>query len=286
MSSYKKNNYGLVLGNIVLKNKPACLVELGVLHGYSTSFIAQALKEIKKLTGVSGRFDAYDLFEDYPYKHGVQTIVQTMLRENEVDGFVNLYKGDAYKVHKNYQDKQVDFLHVDISNNGQVVRDILELWHNKIRHGGIIVFEGGSEERDNIEWMKKYNKSSIKKELETNPIIAKHYTYTVHNPFPSITVLIKNNKDRITQLKALRHSILDQLIPFKSQENIGNEIQYFTADWWSIEVLTCLIEGKEAYLKMEDPEYLKDNKLWSRKKIAHYAEMAWTMSDGDYVEDG
>lgn len=270
MSSYKKNNYGDVFYKLVKENKPACLVELGVLHGYSTSFIAKALKEIKRIIGISGHLDAYDLFDDYQFKHGTKEEVENTLKKEGLDIFATVYKGNAYIVHKKYKDGSIDFLHVDISNTGEILRDIIEVWDRKIKPGGTIIFEGGSDERDNVEWMKKYGKPSIKKELAVNPIIAKHYTYTVHAPFPSITVLVKNNENRIAQMKALRQSILDRLIPLKSQEYIGSEGQWWTADWWSIEVLTCLIEGREAYLKMEPPDYLRGNNTWSRKRITHY----------------
>ncbi len=273
MSSYKKNNYGDVFYNMVKENKPTCLVELGVLHGYSTTFMAKALKENKRIMGISGHLNAYDLFEDYPFKHGTKTSVEGVLKKEALDDFVTISKGDAFVIHGAYTDNSVDFLHVDISNTGQIVRDIIKMWHRKIRPGGIIVFEGGSAERDNIEWMKKYNKPPIRKELATNPIIAEHYTYIGYAPFPSITMLIKHNKRRVEQLKALRQNILDRLIPRVSQEHIGSEGQWWTADWWSIEVLTCLIEGQKTYLKMESPDYLKGNKTWNRKRIAHYTNM-------------
>jgi len=47
-------------------------------------------------------------------------------------------------------------MHVDISNDGYVIRNI-----SKYKNKGLIFFEGGSLERDNVDWMIKYKKPSI-----------------------------------------------------------------------------------------------------------------------------
>ena len=173
--------------------KPNCQVELGVLDGYSTLHIAQGLKELHQLKYTNGekKFKAYDLFEDYKFKHGSKEEVEKMLTDNGVIDYVNVIKGNAYEVYKNHTDKSIDFLHVDISNTGKVLKDILELWHPKIMDKGLILFEGGSEERDCIEWMKKYNAPSIKKEIETNPIITEFYQYGTYFKWPSLTILLR-----------------------------------------------------------------------------------------------
>jgi len=69
------------------------------------------------------------------------------------------------------------------------VKDIMSLWHKKMAQDSIIIIEGGSEERDNIEWMKKYEMPSIKNEIETNQIIGEFYEHYTHEDFPSMTVL-------------------------------------------------------------------------------------------------
>lgn len=190
-SSYIANDMGRILKAYILGWKPTSFVELGVLHGYSTLHLAQGIKEIRQLHGIMGKLDAYDLFDDYQYKHGVKEEVEKLLRDNGLDDYVNIIKGNAFEVHKNYADKAVQFLHVDISNTGDTVKKIMELWHPKMCDRGLIIFEGGSEERDNIEWMKKYNMPSIKKEIETNQIINKNYHYGTYFQFPSMTVLLK-----------------------------------------------------------------------------------------------
>jgi predicted O-methyltransferase YrrM len=190
ISSYEQNYYGEIIRELVQHVKPAKAVELGVLHGYSTRYIAEGLK-LNFASGIAGHLDSYDLWDAYKYKHGKRQEVQAMLREQQLDRFVTLRKGDAFRVHKRYK-TEVNFLHVDISNTGETVRRIMELWDSKIPWGGMILFEGGSEERDNVEWMVKYKMPSLRQELLTNPIIDKFYTRTMQDAFPSITILRKD----------------------------------------------------------------------------------------------
>ena len=196
-SSYITNNFGELLKQYVMAWQPSSFVELGVLDGYSTTYIAEGIKWLSKFRGYQGRLDAYDLFDDYQYKHGNQQEVQKILVDNGVSQFVNLVKGDAYKVQENYPDmvldqvRGVEFLHIDISNTGKVIHDIMELWHPKIGQRGIVMIEGGSEERDQVEWMQKYNAPSIKDEINSNPLINKYYMYGTYFQFPSMTVLLR-----------------------------------------------------------------------------------------------
>ncbi len=185
-SSYIDNNYGEVLYNVIRRFGAPVAVELGVLDGYSTYHIARALKAYG-----SGHLDAYDLWDDYAYKHGVIDEVSQMLSDKQVAEFVTLYKSDAYEVHNKYEDSTVHFLHIDISNDGDTIHKMMQQWDKKMVHGSVIFFEGGSEERDNIEWMKKYNRPSIKEALETDPIILEKYIFGTYLKFPSLTMLLK-----------------------------------------------------------------------------------------------
>ena len=191
ISSYLQNNIGEILLTYIKCFRPLVAVELGVLDGYSTSFIAQGLKINKERWGLNSHLDSYDLWDEYQYRHGDFDNVSKMLIDVGVNDFVTLHKGDAFSVWNNYADKSIHFLHVDLGNTGEILRDIMALWDRKIYQGSIILFEGGSEERDEIEWMKKYNKFPIKPELESNLIIKKNYIYGTYLQWPSITVLYK-----------------------------------------------------------------------------------------------
>ena len=182
-SSYIQNNYGEVFYDYVKKFTPELIVELGVLDAYSTLHFAKGLEDNKK-----GRIDAYDLFEDYQFKSSNYDEITRKCKEIKC---LKLYKMNAFKVHDRYKDNSVDILHVDISNDGDIVRKIMKSWNSKIVDGGLIMFEGGSLERDEIEWMKKYNKESLREEFLMNQIIRDYYTYETYVAFPSLTVLTK-----------------------------------------------------------------------------------------------
>ncbi len=185
-SSYIENNYDEVFASILTAYKPLLAVELGVLDGYSTLAIGKALKK-NNLAG--SHLYAYDLFEDYPYKHGNKEAVEEEIVL--VKDFVTLEKADAFTVHEKYKDDIVWFLHVDLSNDGDIVKRILEAWTPKLVIGAVVLFEGGTEERDNVEWMKKYNKKPMKPEIESNDIILHNYIFGTYSKFPGLTMLIK-----------------------------------------------------------------------------------------------
>ena len=190
-SSYIDNDFGRLLWCYVVNWRPLTLVELGVLDGYSTFYITKGVEDIRRLYQIQAKLDAWDLFEEYQFKHGDQATVQKFLDNANLTEYVNLRQGDAYQVHTQYEDKSIQFLHVDISNTGDTLRRIMELWDPKLADRAIVCFEGGSIERDNVEWMRKYNCPPIKKELETNALINQKYYYGTYWRFPSMTVLLK-----------------------------------------------------------------------------------------------
>lgn len=193
-SSYIENNYGNVFKALILAHLPSIVVECGVLDGYSTFNIAHALRANRINKGIESTFVAYDIWENYEYKHGSFKEVATMLREKGLlNHFVNLHYGKAFDMHPNFQDRTVDFLHMDISNDGLVLEKTMIYWGPKISQGGIIAFEGGSVERDEVEWMKKFNKKPIIPELEKllnwQPI--PDWSFQVLSEFPSMTLIFK-----------------------------------------------------------------------------------------------
>ena len=148
------------------------------------------MKYTHDIFGLPGHLDAYDLWESYRYRHGDMESVQKLIDSEGLTEFVTLHKGDAFEVHKNYDKKSVSFLHVDISNDGEILERIMELWHPKMQGGAIIAFEGGSKERDKVDWMKKYNKKPIYPVIYKNEIINKYYVYGTYKLFPSLTVMM------------------------------------------------------------------------------------------------
>lgn len=190
-SSYCQNGYGKIFERIIYAYTPQKCVELGVLDGYSTLHIAKGMQHTLKVNHHLSHLNSYDLWDDYEYKHGDKASVQKMLVENKVEDFVTLYKEDAYKVADLYTELSICIVHIDISNTGKILRDMVDLWYPKLAFSGLILFEGGSEERDNVEWMAKFNKPKIKPELESNKFIKEKFIYGTYHQFPSLTVLRK-----------------------------------------------------------------------------------------------
>ena len=181
-SSYAINKYGEVFEAIVDAFKPINAVELGVLYGYSTFYIAKAMKKNGR-----GQITSYDLFEDYPYRHANYEDIVNFFRHCPQ---VTIKKADAFEVAKDYPPLSIDLLHVDLSNTGETVKKVMDIWGYKIMQGGIILFEGGTEESDHVEWRVKYGAPSIKKEIETNKIIQEQYIYGTYLKYPGLTMLL------------------------------------------------------------------------------------------------
>ena len=187
-SSYQENNYGSILRALVLGHRPKTVVECGVLDGYSLYHIAHAVRFNKKF-GVNGSVDAYDLWNNYKYKHGDYDEVYDFLKKRQLGKIVTLYQEDAFDASCYYDNEEVDLLHFDISNDGNILIKMLYIWGNKISRNGVIVFEGGSKERDQVEWMKKYNKIPISDTLVNSSDVNEHWHFQIFTKFPSLTLL-------------------------------------------------------------------------------------------------
>ena len=80
----------------------------------------------------------------------------------------------------------VDYLHVDVSNNGGTFRAVFDQWSHKVRQ--IILLEGGSAERDNVAWMHQYQKPAIGPALADLRRTHPDWSFTTLEPFPSLTI--------------------------------------------------------------------------------------------------
>ena len=180
-SSYNNTlNYGDLLSFVCWNKNPKKIVEIGILQGYSLSVFCKYSKEDSKI-------DAYDIFDEFNGNGANRKDIENLFKSEKK---VNIDYGDFYKLKDKYEDNSIDILHVDIANNGDVYEYVFDNYISKIKKDGLIIFEGGSEERDNIEWMKKYNKPPM------NNILQKYeekYEILTIGCVPSIT-FIKNIK--------------------------------------------------------------------------------------------
>ena len=176
-SSYKNTiDFGDIISTITFMKNPQKIVECGILEGYSL------LKFIEN-SSINTSIDAYDIFDDFNGNHAIKDKITHLFSPYKN---VNINYGDFYKVLNKYPDNSIDILHIDIANNGDVYEYAFNNYISKIKRSGIMLLEGGSKERDNVEWMIKYNKPKIE------PVIQKYkqkYDIKVVGGFPSITIV-------------------------------------------------------------------------------------------------
>lgn len=177
-TSWKDPFFGLFIYNTIRYLRPEQCVELGTYAGYSAYCIGRAL-----LDNCRGVLDCYDLWEDYPYNHVSKKDALLNLQTLPI----KLNQEDALKAHSHYSDGSVDVVMVDLSNDGDTYKKTLEDWHPKLKSRGVVMLEGGSEERDKVEWMIKFNKKPIQSVL-TCGAIADGYFLTNIGGFPSLTI--------------------------------------------------------------------------------------------------
>lgn len=164
-SSFSKNKLGKTLYEFVREKQPWTIIEFGVLNGYSAIAMGQALKD-----NGQGKLIAYDLWDKYPYKHGSKEEVQKALEEYGVADYVELREGNFYE----WEEEPYDMLFVDISNCGDVIRQLN-------RYSGWRLFEGGTWERDGVQWMDDYDRLPINKSGVKYKIL--------NEDFPSISMI-------------------------------------------------------------------------------------------------
>ena len=174
-SSYleKNLNYSDIFSCLTLLKKPKKIVEFGILEGYS---LVNFLKNCNEETEI----EAYDIFENFNGNGSQRDIIKKFQYEKNV----KIEYGDFYKKYKDFDDKSIDILHIDIANTGEIYEFAVKNYLQKINKDGIIILEGGSKERDEVEWMKKFNKPPIKSYLETLNLKFKTF-----GDFPSITII-------------------------------------------------------------------------------------------------
>jgi len=180
-TSWKDEFFPFFIHNAIKYLKPDLCVELGTYAGYSAYCIGTALVENMK-----GHLECYDLWEKYPFNHTTKEEATFNLLGLPIE----LRLQDATLAYENYDKNTVDFLMVDISNDGKVYKDTLMNWYDKLTSKASVFLEGGSEERDEVEWMKKYNKIPIRKTVK-NKDLMDSYTFVNVGGFPSLTIAQK-----------------------------------------------------------------------------------------------
>lgn len=203
-SSYNTNrngthsNYGNFFYGLTTMVNPRLVVEIGVCQGYSTIHFAKAIKDCE--TG--GQIHCYDLWgkdeektnfaTNQRGKHltsNYQEFIKT-IEAYHLEDVVSFKEEEAFNVLKKYPDGVVDMIHIDIGNCGTVLQKITDDAFRVLRKNGYLLFEGGAEYRDNVKWMKEFNKEPINRALHYT-YFAERFQFIVFDEYPSLTVARK-----------------------------------------------------------------------------------------------
>lgn len=174
VSRYAPARYGEVFYRMMLSWHPTLVVDLGAASGYSTYWMARGLKKTEELGRAIGRLDAYDT--------GSLELAQKILEREGLQTYATLKQEDPFEAAKNYKDKEVWILHVNLHNTAETLRKIIDSWDKKVGYGCLLMFEGG-------------DRPDIRQELETNQIINTKYVYGTYFDWPSLAVLLKKTND-------------------------------------------------------------------------------------------
>jgi len=200
-SSYALRHYGVLIQALVRVSEPLYCVEFGILEGYSTVAIGHALKKVGK-----GHLYAYDLFENYVYSGAIFDKTTELIDRYGLKDVITLKKKNLFDATEDFEDASIDFMHIDISNTGDVIRESIEQFDRKIKPGGLLLFEGGSPARDEVYWMNYYKKEKLFPEIKSNKILHENYTFTIIHPYPSMLICSKNLSSNDQGLAALNYS--------------------------------------------------------------------------------
>ena len=144
MSSYKINNYKRIFKYLAKISNTTDYLEIGILDGYTL----EIFNNIKKIETIV----AIDLFEKYSFKHAKINEIKDKFKNKKK---TKIIQGDFFNYYKKLNN-QFDIIHIDISNDGIVYEFAFKKYFKFCTQ--IMLLEGGSEERDNIDWMVKFKK--------------------------------------------------------------------------------------------------------------------------------
>ena len=176
-SSYRENDLGRTLYIATMMLKPMNVIEIGTYLGYSAVCIAQALRDL----GGKRHLTCYDIWDEYEYRHCGNADTLKNINKYGLTEYITLEKMHFSEVVKHLYGKcrnrwDIGMIHVDVSNNGDTIKKLYEANLDCEN----IFFEGGSKERDQVDWMAKYNKTPIRGSC----------SYTIIDErFPSISLM-------------------------------------------------------------------------------------------------
>lgn len=179
-SSYNPEKFSKVFKALCFATNPKRIIEFGVLDGYSLDCFLDS-------TSDDCFIEAYDLFEDFPYNAADFGKISERYSGISKDR-LRISKGNIFDSLDLIGKGEVNIIHIDVANDGEVYEFCIENLLPLLSKDGILILEGGSEERDNCEWMIKYNKPKIREILHK---YGKSLNIKVFSEFPSMTLIKK-----------------------------------------------------------------------------------------------
>lgn len=165
------------LYSLIITFKPKKIIEYGTEHGGTAIVMALALKELYETENHLGKIFTYDTFEqqskgEIGSNPNYQLAISNISNYNpSVKEFINVARGDFFEFNKD-PNKQYDLLYFDIDNDGE---KLLEMYNNNktnIDNGSIVIFEGGTQIRDNVPWMINKNKTQMNSVKDQVPYVS------------------------------------------------------------------------------------------------------------------
>lgn len=178
ISSYYENNYGELIGSLIRTQSPKQIIEFGLLNGYSSFFIIEAIKN------TDCKFLMCDIFENFKYNSASYDNIQKIFGKIKNVSIANY---NFFEFHNNKDIKDFDVVIIDIGNTEDTYKYFFENVYEKLSSNCLIILEGGSIERDEYYISKQYNTGRINTYLNNLDI-----KYITLQKFPSMTILIKN----------------------------------------------------------------------------------------------
>ena len=142
--SHGKYGWLPILYEITKDLNPKKIVEFGPGVGFTTVTIASAIKDL----GGDVLVNSYDIWMDKYWGRKENSL--KFFEEWGVSQYINLEHLDFYdwiKLQK--EEREFDLLYFDINNNGEKLSTLYDNVKHNIDNGSVVLFEGGSEVRDN-----------------------------------------------------------------------------------------------------------------------------------------
>jgi hypothetical protein len=191
-SSFLKEKYWKLFYLIGFFSKDNFIYEHGVLHGYSLlSFAFGKFYSGSKKKSVIGQ----DLFEKYKFNGSKYLNLNNQIKNFKLNKIINLIKKNLM-IKNDYKNNIFELkrinkpgIHmIDLSNCGTIIESAIN--KTNWRKVKFLIFEGGgSAERDNIKWMKRFKRKKIQPVL--NLYRKKDFEIFTLKYYPTISVVKK-----------------------------------------------------------------------------------------------